>query len=173
MSHPTALTRYGTEPKRADRATIARTLQALLDEGSRFTAVDAELDPEQLRRWARRLRELTLDLADCVEVPARNRVMEAVSSTRSLDGANAVRFLRVEVARASTAELGLAVGVSGRTVERVEAGSGCQLRVAGNISSYFALSVLELFDCDSLSARTVGELREAMLTPSDFSLPRT
>lgn len=42
----------------------------------------ANIDAEQVRSWAARLRELALDLADCVEAPVRNRIMDLLSMPR-------------------------------------------------------------------------------------------
>jgi hypothetical protein len=56
--------------------------------------------------------------------------------------------------------------VAAPTIERVEDGTGCQVRVAKAIADRFALRVTELFEHgagDSLRCRSVGELREAML----------
>ncbi len=159
------LTRDGAEPNPAGRAGVSAAMRRLLDEGVRFTDVDADLDPEKLRSWTARLRELSSNLADCVEAPARNRVMELLSTSWTEDDANAVRVLRSNLNGASPAQFGEVVGVSGRTIERIESGKACQVRIAHRIATHYALRVSELFDSDHC-ARTVGELRDAMLTPS-------
>lgn len=169
MADLTPLTRDGTEPNPAGRAGVSAAMRRLLEEGVRFTDVDADLDPEKLRSWTARLHELSSNLADCVEASARNRVMELLSTSWTDDDANALRVLRSNLTGASPAQLGEAVGVSGRTIERIESGKACQVGVAHRIATHFALRVTELFYSgreDRRCACTVGELREAMLTPS-------
>lgn len=173
MPHPTALTRDGTEPNRAGRPGVSKAMRRLLDEGAQFVDDTAELSPADLRGWSNRLSHLALELADCVEAPARNRVMEVLSSPGLPDDENALLGLRISVAGASTAQLGEETGVSGRTIERIEAGNGCQVNVAYRIAGRFALSTSELFgrgSGDSLTCRTVAGLREAMTTRSSTRL---
>jgi DNA-binding XRE family transcriptional regulator len=148
-------------------------MQRVLDEGAQFVDVDADIDPQDLRGWSTRLSKLALELADCVEAPARNRVMEVLSSPGLPDDANALAGIRISVAGASASQLGDETGVSGRTIERIEAGNGCQVGVAYRVAGRFALSTSELFEHgrgDSLTCRTVAGLREAMTTPSSTRL---
>ncbi len=171
MATTTTITRSGTEPNRSGREAVAGAMRRLLEDGERFTASDSNLSPDELRSWAARLRELALDLADCVEAPARNRVMELLESVSLPDNMNAVWALRENVAGASPGQLASEVDVAGRTIERIEDGEGCQPRVAKSVADRFALSVSELFGHgtrgDALRARTVGELRAMMQTPQD------
>lgn len=144
----------------------------LLDEGRRFTDADAQLDPEELRSWTMRLSKLSADLADCVEAPMRNRIMELLSADWIEDSENALRVLRFNIAGASAAQLGEAVGISGRTIERIEGGKPCQVRTAWQLARYFTLRATELFGGlhadDRHRCRTVGDLREEMLTPPRY-----
>jgi hypothetical protein len=135
VAHPTPLTRTGTEPNRGGREAVAAAMGRLLDDGQQFAAPDAELDPEELRSWARRLHELARDLADCVEAPARNRVMEVLASTRVSDETNALLALLIDVAGASYEQLGIEVGLSGRTIERIEDGDGCRVKAAKKLAT--------------------------------------
>jgi DNA-binding XRE family transcriptional regulator len=57
--------------------------------------------------------------------------------------------LRLNALGMSTRELGLECDVAGGTIDRIEAGAGCQPRVAKSIADRFALSVSELFNHDS------------------------
>lgn len=172
--HPHPLTRDGLEPNRAGRAGVAAAMTRLLDDGRRFCDPEADIEAEQVRSWAERLRELSLDLADCIEAPVRNRVMQVLSLPSLPDDTCALYALRLNVLGMSTRELGLECDVAGGTIDRIEDGAGCQPRVAKSIADRFALSVLELFghENDSLTVRTVGQLREAMLTPPEFPVAR-
>jgi DNA-binding XRE family transcriptional regulator len=172
MNQLTPLTRDGTEPRRGGREAVAAAMSRLLGEGQRYALPDADVEPEELRSWATRLQELARDLADCVEAPARNRVMEVLACTSVPDDTNALLALRINVAGASYEQLGQEVGVSGRTIERVEDGEGCRVGVAKKLADRFALRTTEFFDTgrttgESIRCRTVGELREVMVTPRD------
>lgn len=173
-ANPNALTRDGLQPNRAGRDGVAAAMGRLLDEGRRFSDPRADIEVEQLRSWAERLRELSLDLADCIEAPVRNRVMQVLSMSSLPDETCSLYALRLNALGMSTRELGLECDVAGGTIDRIEAGAGCQPRVAKSIADRFALSVLELFnhDSDNLTVRTVGELREAMVTPPEFPVAR-
>lgn len=154
------------EPNRAGREGVAAAMARLLDDGQAFCAPDADVDVEKLRAWSTRLRGLASDLADCVEAPVRNRVIETLHSPSVPDDVPALYALRINVAGESARGLGREIDVAAPTIERVEAGAGCQVRVAKSIADRFALRVSELFDHgegDSLRCRSVGELREAML----------
>lgn len=167
---PQPLTRNGTEPNRAGRAGVASALARLLDEGRGFCEPEAEFEAEELRAWASRVRGLAGDLADCIEAPIRNRVMETLNSSSLPDELCALHALRINVAGESARGLGREIGVAAPTIERIEQGAGCQVRVAKTIADRFALRVSELFDHsggDSLRCRSVAELREAMLTERD------
>ena len=146
----------------------------MLDDGQRFADPESKIEAEQVRSWARRLRELALDLADTLEAPMRNRVMEALSASSLPDDTCALYALRLNALGMSSRELGLECDIAGGTIDRLEEGAGCQARVAKSIADRFALAVTELFDHedDSLTVRTVAELRDAMLTPPEFPLPR-
>jgi hypothetical protein len=146
----------------------------LLDDGRRFCDPDFGIDAEQVRSSAQRLRELALDLADCVEAPVRNQVMEVLSMPSLPDDTSALYALRLNVFGMSIRELGLECDIAGGTIDRIEDGAGCHPRVAKSLADRFALSVLELFqhESDNLIARTVGELREAMVTPPESPVLR-
>jgi hypothetical protein len=161
-----ALSRHGLQVNRAGRDTASAALARQLDAGQAFTDTTAALDPEQLRAWAKRLTGLVLDLADCVEVPMRNRVMETLESTSVPDDALAVFALRINVAGESPEGLGTRAGISGRTVARIEAGDGCHVGAAKKLADEFGLRTTELFDTsdDKTVSRTVAGLREAMTT---------
>jgi DNA-binding XRE family transcriptional regulator len=167
-----ALSKRGTEPNRAGRSGVAAAMGRLLQDGERFTDPEADIDVEDLRGWAGRLGELARDLADCVEAPLRNRVLEMLASTSVPDDLSALTALRINIAGASYGQLGEEAGVSGRTVERIEEGNGCQVGVAFKLTKRFALRTTELFTLeswgDALLCRTVGELRTAMMDPDDL-----
>ncbi len=167
---PQPLTRDGQQPNRAGRDAVAAAMARLLDEGRELCAAEADLDAEAIRAWSARLRGLAADLADCAEAPVRNRVMETLYSSSVPDDACALSALRINVAGASTRGLGREIDVSAPTIDRVEDGAGCQARVAKAISDRFALRVSELFhhdDGDSMRCRSVGELRDAMISPRE------
>ena len=172
MDQPTPLTRDGVEPNRAGRLGVSAAMRRLLDDGQRFTDVEIELDPEELRSWTMRLSQLSADLADCVEAPVRNRIMELLSASWVPDDENALRVLRFNIVGASAAQLGEAVGVSGRTIERIESGKSCQMRVAWRLAQFFTLRNSELFggrhSDDRRRCRTVADLRDEMLTPPSY-----
>jgi DNA-binding XRE family transcriptional regulator len=151
-------------------------MRRLLDEGATFADPAADIAAADLRGWAARLRQLSMDLADCVEAPARNRVMEVLESEYISDDWNALRVLRSNVAGASPAQLGAEVGIAGRTVERIEEGLGCRADIAWKLANHFALSTTELFHHlegpggrDALRVRTVGGLREVLAAAGDPS----
>lgn len=170
---PQPLTRNGREPNRAGREGVAASMSRLLDDGRTFCTPDAEIDPDELRAWAARLGGLAADLADCVEAPVRNRVMETLSSASVPDDVSALYALRINVVGESARGLGREIDVAAPTIERIEDGAGCQVRVAKSIADRFALRVTELFDHgdgESLRCRTVGELRSAMVDGVDGAL---
>jgi DNA-binding XRE family transcriptional regulator len=164
------LTKAGAKPNRLGRIGVSAAMERLLEEGRRFVDPASRLDPEALRSWTMRLSRLSADLADCVEAPARNRIMELLSAAWIDEEENALRVLRFNIVGASAAQLGDAVDVSGRTIERIESGRSCQVRTAWRLANYFSLRTTELFGGDAAEdrrrCRTVGDLREAMLTPA-------
>jgi DNA-binding XRE family transcriptional regulator len=172
MSEFIPLTKAGDKPNRAGRTGVSTAMRRLLDEGQRFTDPDAQLDPEELRSWTTRLSQLSADLADCVEAPMRNRILELLSAEWIDDDENALRVLRFNIAGASAAQLGGAIGISGRTIERIESGKSCQVRIAWKLAHYFTLRTTELFggphSDDRRRCRAVGDLREEMLTPPQY-----
>lgn len=173
MVQPTPLTRDGSAPNSAGRPGVSAAMRRLLDDGLRFTDTEAELDPEEMRSWRTRLSQLSADLADCVEAPMRNRVMELLSASWVPDDENALCALRLSLAGASPAQLGEVVGISGRTIERIESGKACQVRIAWRLAEHFTLSTTELFgglhDGEGRRCRTVADLREEMLSPPSYS----
>lgn len=168
MSHQPAVTRLGTTPNRAGRAAVAALFAKLLSDGEAFTDPEAEVTARDVRDWAARLRNLSLDLADTIEAPARNRVLEILENPSVPDEANALDMLLLNVAGESPRGYAQEIAVNGRTVERLVEGEGCQARVALAVAEPFALAVTELFRTESLTVRTVGELREILhgKTPS-------
>jgi DNA-binding XRE family transcriptional regulator len=168
---PQPLTRNGLQPNRAGREGVAASMSRLLDEGRAYCEPDADIDVDALRAWAMRLGGLASDLADCVEAPVRNRVMETLCSPSVPDDAPALLALRINVAGESARGLSREIDVAAPTIERVENGAGCQVRVAKAIADRFALRVSELFDHrgtgDSLTCRSVGELRDVLLGAAD------
>lgn len=169
-----ALTRDGHPVNAAGRDGVAAAMRRLLHDGAAFVDPTAKIAAADLRGWTTRLRQLSMDLADCIEAPARNRVMETLESASIGDDRNALEVLRTNVAGASPNQLGTEAGVSGRTIERIEEGLGCRVEVAWKLANHFALSTPELFHHlegpsgrDTLHARTVGDLREVLATPGD------
>lgn len=162
-----AVTRDGKAPNSAGRAGVAAALERVLDEGRAFADLERPLEAAAIRSWVTRVTSLGRDLADCVEAPMRNRVMEILESSSVPDDFGALEILRINVAGASCGQFGKELGISGRTVERVESGHGCHVRVAWTIANHFALDTTEMFTHDdagdSLRCRTVGELRHVLL----------
>src|SRR4051794_38659181 len=95
---PQPLTRGGGQPNRAGREGVAASMSRLLDDGRVFCSPGADINADELRAWAARLRGLAADLADCVEAPVRNRVMETLCSPAVPDDLSALYALRVNVA---------------------------------------------------------------------------
>jgi DNA-binding XRE family transcriptional regulator len=171
-----ALTREGHPVNRAGRDGVAAAMRRLLEEGTLFVDPTADVAAADLRGWTARLRQLSMDLADCIEASARNRVMETLESAHIGDDWNALHILRTSVVGASPNQLGAEVGVAGRTIERIEEGLGCRVEVAWKLANHFALGTNELFHHlegpsgrDTLHVRTVGALREVLATPGDQS----
>jgi hypothetical protein len=140
-------------------------MSRLLDDGHVFCDPASAIDAEQLRSWASRLGALARDLADCLELPTGNRVMETLYSSSGVpDHANALYVLRLNVAGQSPGDFAAAAGVSWGTITSAEQGTSCRVKSAAAIADQFALGVLELFDHedDTLTVRTVGALRDAL-----------
>jgi hypothetical protein len=170
MAEPMSIvTRDGTEPNRAGRTGVSEAMRRLLAGGVEFCDVDADVRADDIRAWESRLRALARDLADCVEAPVRNRVMETLMSPSVPDECCALTALRMNVAGLSARGLARETGVAAPTVDRVERGGACQVRVAHALASRFGLAVWELFDdaaSDMLTVRTVEDLRTALTTPA-------
>lgn len=158
-----ARTRTGGVPNRGGRANVAAAFGRLLKQGERFEDPEAPVSALEIREWAARVRGVADELADTIEAPVRNRVLEALESSAAPDEANALEFILINALGESSRQFGAAAGVSGPTVDRVVSGSSCQVGVAKKIADRLGLATTELFEPRTLRVRTVADLRAVLL----------